>query len=159
MISVIITLALPLITQFEGFKNCAYWDHGRHSIGYGTAAKSSWECLDSNEYKAKEKAKQRMVEHVKQDIEYINSLFPSGTPEQKAPLVSLAYNYGRNGIKDVLRLAENKEFYAAAVKIKSLDKGLEGVKLRREKEAELFLAASLPLLEKKKTFAVYAEYS
>lgn len=149
-----VLLALPMIMRFEGFRNCAYWDYGRYSIGYGTAAKHSWECLDrGNELRAKEIAKQRVIKHIEKEVmPVIEGIVPDATPEQKAPLVSAAFNLGVAPVIPILKkIKENNHEEAVAI-LRRRDKGMKSIAMRRAEEAEAYTLATIEAKAEKNTW-------
>lgn len=64
---------------------CAFKDHTRRSIGYGTKS-YAWECISENEAIA------RFKEALKWRVEIVQGKYPDLKPYQQAALVSLFYN-------------------------------------------------------------------
>jgi GH24 family phage-related lysozyme (muramidase) len=135
--------SLDLIKQFEGFSPKAYWDYTRYSIGYGTAANSP------NEVITQEEAERRMKEHIDKEVlpgikgiigeDRWNQLSYS----QKSALVSLAYNLGVPGSREILKLVRDGKIEEAAQEMKKYvhadGKVLEGLVRRRNEEAKWLL--------------------
>lgn len=75
--------SINFIADFEGFKECAYWDVKRYSVWYGTPS-YKWECI------SKQEALQRKKEFVKPKFELVDK--DCFTDNQKIALTSYMYN-------------------------------------------------------------------
>lgn len=64
---------------------CAFYDHTRYSIGYGTKS-YPWECITHDE------ALRRYKEAIQWRLDNINNKFPNLKPHQQAAILSLYYN-------------------------------------------------------------------
>ncbi|NQY58436.1 hypothetical protein [Cognatishimia sp.] len=124
----------------EGFRKCAYWDYSRYSIGYGTIAKSSFECLAKGEQEAKKIARSRMLTHLSGDAIFIIKRKPMLNTEQLAILTAAAYNSGRAGILKAVDKAPNKD--QVALELRKNHKNLSGVKKRVNMLADTYLEVS-----------------
>jgi GH24 family phage-related lysozyme (muramidase) len=175
-----ILISAAFISLNEGFKPCAYYDHSRYSIGYGTIAKKGEKldpfCRETPE--AKKQAATRMINHLKKDYENILSISTNFKQEELDFLLDHTYNAGFD--KDITILVKQKQYKKAKelaikrVKSKrcSVESGLLARVERRyrrllnaeyqyEKKLRLntFIALAQLVREKpKKLVAMYQEY-
>lgn len=77
--------ATKIITVHEWFRECAYKDHTRYSIWFGTIA-HKWECITYEEWL------RRFGLELKSRIAVIQRDYPNMKPRQQGALVSLKYN-------------------------------------------------------------------
>lgn len=127
--------AVDYITNWEGFKSEAYYDHGRWSIGHGT---KSFKGERINEMEAK----QRLRSYVRKT--YARVATHRSTCEQRIALTSLAYNIGWPRFERSLVWkyhTQNRQHLAANAFInykKAGGKVLNGLVKRRRHEQELY---------------------
>ncbi len=124
----------------EGFRRCAYWDYSRYSIGYGTKAKSRFECLARDEIQAKKIAKARMLKHLTDDALFIYKRKPQVNTGQLAILTAAAYNSGRNGIMKAVDSVPDHTRVAS--ELRKNHKNLSGVRKRVNMLADKYLEVS-----------------
>lgn len=138
----ITTKLLVFLMALEGFNSCAYSDVSQFSNGFGTKARHKFECINLLE------AKQRMISHVKEDSEFVLSIFPDANEHEHDALVSYCYNAGRAGCSKAVHLAAAGKKEAAAWVMKNkVNKGLPseaGLRKRREKEIALLVEPLKP---------------
>ncbi|HMS90630.1 MAG TPA: M23 family metallopeptidase [Candidatus Absconditabacterales bacterium] len=82
--------AMKFISDFEGFRECAYEDGKQVSIGYGTKAKSSSECITKEEaIKRKTGHIEMLFEHIYKNISFLEN------HNQRLSIASALYNLGK----------------------------------------------------------------
>lgn len=128
---------LVAMRKSESFKPKAYWDVKQYSIGYGTKAKSPDEEI------SQEEAMRRFYQEVTPAASMVNRFAPDAPEGVKAALTSLTYNAGPKWMESGLGKAIKDEDYDKARQIflqytKADGKELEGLKRRRETEAQWF---------------------
>jgi lysozyme len=142
------SLAIAIITSFEGFFPVAYWDVNRWSIGYGTASKEG-------DTISKEDALTAALEHIRPIIKYIQHKVPDAAIHEIAALTSFAYNVGLGAFKrsSVWRHFRNGEKEKAADSlgnwVKAEGKVVLGLEIRRFIEGEI-LVGTVHLLNEKR---------
>ena len=142
---------MTFVIGFEGFVSCAKPDGSQWSNGFGTKARSRWECIDEVE------AKRRMKSHMELDSKHVKLIFKNVKQHEHDSLVSYCYNMGRGGCADAVKLAAQGRKDAAAWVMKQHVKKGSGQEegLTRRRLAEI---AMLTKPEVRKT-CIYQEYS
>ncbi len=88
------------LKQEEGYSQTAFPDNDQYSIGYGTKANSKYEQLPDGD-KGKEIAEQRLIDYLKNSINYYNNLFPTKrfNKVREDAILDMLYNLGPTKIR------------------------------------------------------------
>lgn len=96
-------LATELIVKYEGYNPKAVWDYGAYRIGFGsgtiTLPNGTYRLVKQGDTTTKELAfkdlQRRILEFEKKIIKQVGENYWNNLSDEiKAPLISLAYNYG-----------------------------------------------------------------
>jgi len=134
---------ISLIKEAEGFSSKPYQDVDHLAIGYGHWIKQGEKLTIIDEAKA--------IELLREDIQRVKRVIDrcvhvSLTQNQYDALCSFIYNVGERNFKNstLLKKLNNKDYTGASEEfkrwIKSNQKPLKGLEIRRRKEYELFIS-------------------
>ena len=128
--------AVALIKKWEGFREQAYWDYSRWSIGYGTSATEGQVITEVE-------AEKELREHVTHLVKFISDDLPSNCSNRIAGLASFAYNVGlgayrRSTLRKAMRVGDLDKVSVEFSKwVKANGVVIDGLKNRRREEAAI----------------------
>ena len=145
-----LALAVPLIAEFEGFRERAYPDPGTGgkpwTIGFGSTRDEHGQPIKPGTVWTRARAEARFRRDVQEFAEHVDRIIDGAptTPNQKAAMVSLAYNVGPANLatSTLLRLHKVGDYAGAANEFArwkfAAGKVLPGLVRRRAAEAKLY---------------------
>lgn len=142
------TPAVALIKKYEGFRSTPYLCPANvPTIGYGTTVYPDGRKVSLTDKPVREAQAELFLEHeVAKCAQAIRSLIKVPvTDNQRAALISFAYNVGVGALKSstLLKMLNAGDTHGAAQQFKRWTRGggkvLNGLVRRREEEMELFL--------------------
>lgn len=138
---------VDLIARFEGFQSEPYWDHQQWSIGYGSYAGSTDQNSRPNITVTRAEARQMLQQQLpryERAVDKYDGTY-NWTPNERAALVSFAYNIG-----SIDQLTAGGTRSKAEIQRKMLEynkasgRVINGLTQRRRAEAAMFGGGTLP---------------